>query len=200
MNASELLGPTTGIPWRPVGTLTGAGLLLLAVASTWTTSVVAGTALVLGVAVLAAATAYVLDEAAAEVVDATPTSLRRRSLSRLLVAGVILAAGSLGVVVLALRSDENARLGVLVWLVGCVLAAVATAATLRRHVAEPGDAVGGGLLAVVIVLALLNPLARWVDVFPSGPDERWTRAFVLWDAVGFVSLAVLARATRDPLD
>ena len=200
MNASELLGPTTGIPWRPVATLTGAGLLLLAVPATWTTSVVAGTALVLGVAVLAAATAYVLDEAAAEVVDATPTSLRRRSLSRLLVAGVILAAGSLGVVVLALRSDENARLGVLVWLVGCVLAAVATAATLRRHVAEPGDAVGGGLLAVVIVLALLNPLARWVDVFPSGPDERWARAFVLWDAVGFVSLAVLARATRDPLD
>lgn len=199
MTVSGRLGAAMGIPWRPVVTLTGAGLLLLAVAATWTTSAVAGTTLMLGVALLAAATAYVLDEAAAEAIAATPTSLRRRSLARLLVAVAVLTAGSLGVAVLALRSGVSARMGVVLWLVGCVLVTVAAAAALRRHVAEPGDAVGGGLLTVVVALAILNPLARWVDVFPSEPGQRWLGASVLWAVAGAASVVVLTRATRDPL-
>ena len=200
MTWSGVLGPATGIPWRPVAALTAAGLPLIGIAATWTTSAVAGTALVVGVAALAAATAYVLDEAAAEAVGATPTSLRQRSGGRLLVAGAVLGLGSIGVTVLAVRSGLSARLGVLLWLTGCVLVAVAAAAALRRHVAEPGDAVGGALLTVVLALALVNPLARWVDLFPSEPGERWAGSFVLWGVVGAICLLVLARATRDPLD
>ncbi|WP_256792954.1 hypothetical protein [Terrabacter sp. Ter38] len=200
MNATRTLGPAAGIPWRPVAALTVAGLLLVGVAATWTTSAVAGTTLVVGVAVLAAATAYVLDEAAAEAVGGTPTSLRQRSGARLLVAGGVLVVGTLGVGVLTVRSGVSARFGVMLWLTGCVLVAVASAATLRRHFAEPGDAVGGALLTVVIALAVVNPLSRWVDVFPSEPDARWASSFVLWGGVGALCLAVLTRATRDPLD
>ena len=196
---ARVLGPAAGIPWRPVAALTSVGLLLLGVAATWTTSAVAGTALVVGVAALAAATAYVLDEAAAEAVGAAPTSLWRRSRSRLVVAGGVLVAGLVGVAALAVRSGSSARLGVMVWLTGCVLVAVAAAAALRRHVPEPGDAVGGALLTVVIALAVVNPLWRWVDVFPSEPDARWASSFVLWGVVGAICLVVLARATRDPL-
>jgi hypothetical protein len=196
---SRVLGPAAGIPWRPVAALTSVGLLLLGVAATWTTSAVAGTALVVGVAALAAATAYVLDEAAAEAVGAAPISLRRRSRARLLVAGAVLVAGSMGVAALAVRSGLSARFAVMVWLTGCVLVAVAAAAALRRHVPEPGDAVGGALLTVVIALAVVNPLSRWVDVFPSEPDARWASSFVLWGGVGAICLAVLTRATRDPL-
>ncbi len=199
MISPGILGAATGIPWRPVATLTTAGLVLLGVAATWPTSAVAGSALVLGVAVLAAGTAYVLDEAAAEAVGATPTSLRARSVARLLVAAGVLALGSLGVVVLAITSGLGARLGVMVWLTGCVLVAVAAAAALRRRVAEPGDAVGGAILTVVIGIGLVNPFARWVDVFPSGDGERWAGALLVWGVVGAICLAVLARATRDPL-
>ncbi|KRF42526.1 hypothetical protein ASH01_17030 [Terrabacter sp. Soil811] len=197
---SRVLGPAAGIPWRPVAALTSVGLLLLGVAATWTTSAVAGTALVVGVAALAAATAYVLDEAATEAVAATPTSLGRRTRARLLVVGAVLVVGSIGVAALAVRSGLSARLGVMVWLTGCVFVAVAAAAALRRHVPEPGDAVGGALLTVVIALAVVNPLSRWVDVFPSEPDARWASSFVLWGGVGAVCLAVLTRASRDPLD
>ncbi len=200
MIALGALGPATGIPWRPVTTLTTAGLLLIAVAATWTTSAVAGTAVVVGVAMLAAATAHVLDEAAAEAVAATPTSLRARSLARLRVAAAVLVLGSLGVSVLALASGQSSRLGVMVWLTGCVMIAAAAAAALRRHMAEPGEVVAGAVLLVVIAMAIVNPLARWVDVFPSEPGQRWVGSFMVWGAVGVVCLAVLAHATRDALD
>lgn len=60
------------LPWRPVVSLTGAGLALLAVVAAWPTSGVSRLALILGIGVLAAGTAYLLDEAAAEAVAATP--------------------------------------------------------------------------------------------------------------------------------
>ena len=65
--------------------------------------------------------------------------------------------------------------------------------------AEPGDGVGGALLTVVIALAVVNPLSRWVDVFPSEPDARWAGSLALWGVVGAICLVVLTRATRDPL-
>ena len=199
MTTSGRLGSVAGIPWRPVKTLTGGGLVLIGVAATWTTSVVAGGALVVGVANLAAATAYVLDEAAAEAVAATPTSLRARSGVRALVALAVLGLGTAGLGVLALRSGAGARLGIVLWMAGCVLVAVAAAASLRRRVAEPGEAVAGALLTVVVAVGILNPVARWVDVFPSERGDRWAGACLLWAVVGLICAAVLARATRDPL-
>lgn len=192
-------GVLTGVPWRPVAFLTSAGLILLAVPSTWATSVLARIALPVGLASLAAATAYLLDEAAAEAVAATPTSLRARSLERLRLAGVVLALGVLGIAAGAVRTDSAARLGVVAELAGCMVAAVAAAAALRRRVPEPGEVVGAGVLAVVVPLALVRPLDRWVDLFPTEAGARWPGSFVAWGLVTAAALVTLGRATRDPL-
>lgn len=192
-------GVVTGVPWRPVASLTGSGLLLLAVAATWSTSVLARIALPVGLAALAAATAYLLDEAAAEAVAATPTSLRTRSLARLRLAAVVLVLGVLGIVAVAVRTESTARLGVMAQLAGCIAAAVAVSAALRLRVAEPGDVVGASVLAVVVTLAFVRPLDRWVDLFPTDAGARWPGSFVAWGLVTVAAIATVTRATRDPL-
>jgi hypothetical protein len=88
-----------------------------------------------GVPLLAAAAAYVLDEAADEAVAAAPTSLRARSVTRLVVAAVIVGLGALGLGVVALRSGSGAKAGITVQLVGLALVAVAASAAARRRVA-----------------------------------------------------------------
>ena len=142
-------------------------------AAAWSGSSVAGTAVTVGVPLLAAAAAYVLDEAASEAVAAVPTSLRARSVTRLVVAAVIVGLGALALGAVVLRSGSGAKAGITVQLVGLALVAVAASAAARRRVAEPGEAVGGALLALVLTLALSHPLDRWVSLFPSEPDLRW---------------------------
>ena len=200
MNLPRALASTTGVPWRPVALLTAGGVGLLLVASVWTGGSIARTAVTVGVPLMAAATAYVLDEAASEAVAAVPTSLRARSVTRLVVAAAIVGLGALALGVVALRSGSGAKAGSTVQLVGLALVAVAAAAAARRRVAEPGEAVGGALLALVLTLVLSHPLDRWVSLFPSEPDLRWGVSLALWAAVAVASVAALWVATRDPLD
>ena len=200
MSPARGVRAAAGIPWRPVAGLTAAGTGLLAVAAIWVTSPISGTALTVGVPVLAAATAYLLDEAATEAVAATPTSLRARSGSRLASAVAVLAIGAVGIAALALRSDTSARLGIMLWLTGCALVAVSASAVLRRRVAEPGEAVAGGVIGLVLVLAIVHPLDRWVDLLPTEAGQRWGGSLLVWGAVAMVAVMVLVAATRDPMD
>lgn len=189
-----------GVPWRPVVALTGGGLGLLLAGAVSTGTSVSGTAVTVGVPLLAGGTAYVLDEAAGEAVAAVPTSLRARSVARLVVAAAVVALGALALVGVALRGGSGAKAGITVQLTGLTLAAVAAAATLRRRLAEPGEVVAGGLLGLVLTVTIAHPLQRWVDVFPSEEGQRWAGSLVLWALVAAVSIAGLWAATRDPLD
>ena len=200
MNLPRALGPATGLPWRPVAVLTASGVGLLMVGSLWIGSSLAGTAVTVGVPLLTCGAAYVLDEAASEAVAAVPTSLRARSVARLVVAAVIVALGALALATVSWRSGDGAKAGITVQLAGLALVAVAAAAAMRRRVAEPGEVVGGGLLAAVLALAIAHPLDRWVEVFPSEAGQRWTGPLVLWGVVAAVSIVGLWVATRDPLD
>ena len=201
MNLPRALGPATGVPWRPVAVLTAGGVGLLLVGSVWSGSSVAGTAVTVGVPLLAAATAYVLDEAASEAVAAVPTSLRARSVTRLVVAAVIVGLGALALGVVALRSGSGAKAGITVQLVGLALVAVAASAALRRRVAEPGEAVGGRTARSGPRLSpSRTPSTAGSTLFPSEPDQRWGVSLALWAAVAVASLAGLWVATRDPLD
>ena len=200
MNVPRALGPAIGVPWRPVAALTSGGLGLLLVGAVWTGTSVSATAVTVGVPILAGGTAYVLDEAAGEAVAAVPTSLRARSVARLVVAAGVVALGALALVGVALRGGSGAKAAITVQLTGLTLAAVAAAAALRRRLAEPGEVVAGGLLGLVLTLTVAHPLQRWVDVFPSEAGQRWAGSSVLWALVAAVSVAALWAATRDPLD
>jgi hypothetical protein len=179
--------------------LAGAGLALILVSTLWAGHALAESAVTVGIPLLAAAAAYVLDEAASEAVAAVPITVRARTGSRIIVAVAIVMLGTLGLGAVAMRTT-GVRMGMAVQLAGLALVAVAASAAMRRRFAEPGEAVGGGLLAVVLALTIAQPLGRWVDLFPTEEGQRWAASFVVWGAIAAASLLGLWVATRDPLD
>lgn len=199
MSAARGLALLGTVPWRPVTGLAAAAGLLVAVASVWVTSPVSTFALVLGVAALAASVAHLLDEAAAEAADATPTTLRARTAARTTVAVPLVATGVLGLAPLVIRTGSSAPLAAAVQMAGFSLVALAVAATLRRRVPEPGEVVAGGMVALVLALAVSRPVDRWVDLFAPAGSDRWAGSLVVWTVVGVTSSLVIAYAARDPL-
>ena len=200
MSARRELALLAAVPWRPVGWLASIGVLLLGIASVWVASPVSTFAVTLGVATLAASVAHLLDEAAAEAADATPTTLRARTGTRATAAVAVLAVGVVALAPLALRTGSSASLGVGVQMAGCGLLALTAAATLRHRVPEPGEVVAGCAVALVMVLALGHPLDRWVDLFAPAGGERWAGSLVVWALVGGTSILGLTYATRDPFE
>lgn len=193
------LGLWAAVPWRTVASLTAVGVLLITSASIWATGPLAAIAVTLGLAALTASTSHLLDEAAAEAVDATPTSLRGRTVIRATTSVGVMALGVVAMVPLAIRSSSTAPLAIATQLAGCGLVALAAAAALRHRMPEPGEVVGGGLVALILALTIAHPFDRWVDLFPRVEGDRWAGSFAAWSGLGVASLIVLARATRDPL-
>jgi len=186
-----------GVPWPSVGgaVLAGGVLLVLAVASAG--SAQGETFLAFGFALLAAATAFVLDEPAAAAVDAAPRTLGVRSGVRLAAAAVPLGVGA-SAVPLMLRHAALPASGLLLELVGCLLLSIAGAAILRRAQPTPGDLVASLVGVGVIGLALVEPFARWVTLFHWSASGEG-RASLVWGALCTGCIASVLWATRDLL-
>lgn len=193
-------GVRAALPWRPVLVFTSVGLALLLLAATWPATSVGEAALMLSLAALAGGTAYVLDEAAAEAVGATPLSLRRRTRARLVVVGLPWLVGTAGLGAVAVRGGTAVTLGVVVQLTGCLLLAFGASSVARRTRAEPGELIAGTLAAAIVALGVVNPFAQWVDLFPTREGQRWGSSIVVWSGIALVCIALGVRATRDPLD
>ncbi len=153
-----------------------------------------------GVALLLAATvALALDEAGAALLDASPTSLRRRVAGRLLLCGALVAgawSASLGVV--ALRGGAVPVGALTLELAALSALGLAVAGALRRwhRVAEPALVVGplltGGLLAAA---HLPREVALLVG---SAGSPGWAAAHWRWAALLAVAVVLLQAALTDP--
>ena len=195
----ERRGIVGTVPW-PFVSLTVVGLLLLAVASIWDTAPPSGTCLKWSVAALAAASAFVADDTAAEAVAATPTRLRSRCLARLACAAVGLVVGIAGLAVVLIRSGGLGRAGISAQFVGCLLVTMAATAVVRRRFAEPGEVVGAAMVGLVVALGIPNPFGRWIELFPTESGPHWGDSLAVWSLVLLASTRTLTHATRDPLD
>jgi hypothetical protein len=193
-------GLWAAVPWRPVASLTVVGVLLVVTASIWVTGPLAAITVTVGLGAFTAASAHLLDEPAAEAVDATPTTLRERTLARATTSAGVLALGVTALVPLAIRSGSAAPLAIALQMAGCGLVALASAATLRRRLLEPGEVVGSALVALILALGIVRPFDRWIDLLPRGEGDRWAGSCVAWSVVAVASLVALVSATRDPLD
>ena len=194
----------TALPWIPVATASIAALSVLSMVAAWPDSAFSRVGIGLTLVCLAAAASFILDEPAAAAVDSVPRTLRARTAVRLVCLALPGSTGALGFLVIRERlgSTPDHGLpygGLLLLMAGCLLLGLATASFARRFIPAPGElasSIVAGLLATVIVY---NPLSRWVDIFPLSPQDRWSRAVILWVVVCAVCIVSLARTTRDPL-
>jgi hypothetical protein len=140
---------------------------------------------------------FALDDPAAETVAVSPTSLARRRIHRVGIAGAITAATWLVIAGVVATSDTQRfpTYDVLIEVAALAAIGLATSAIVQRRTQSPGGPTAA--LVVLVGPAFLNGVVfRDVRVFPSlvpGQDlrERW-----IW--LMLAGAAVLVRSSRDP--
>ena len=158
--------------------------------------------LVLAVVLLVAFAALAADEPAAAIVDATPTSLRRRTAARLL---VLLPALGLWLAYTAIQvrrpwfpAAGTAAEMVLIGVGGLLVGIAAATVQRRRGQATPGTSTA---TAVGLLTAALGAFPRHLPLHPSAfpgvPAREWTWALGFWGLVTAFALLALAAATSE---
>ena len=167
-------------------------LLALAVCARHTALVVPLT--YLGMAACGGGAGYVLDEGAAEIADATPTSRPHRLGWRLTVALVPWGIGLAGLALV----DRGPWQSTVTVTLGCVgLGVVATAALRRSGRPAPGDQAGVLALGVILLLVTADPLRRWVSLVPFDVPHAG-RTATAWVLMAGACLTAVAVCERDP--
>jgi len=186
-------------PWPPLlGSATAAAILICIAALAHRTGLAAPTTL-LALAACGAAAAYSLDEEATPVADATPTSRRRRAGWRIPLAVLPMAVAVCGLFTLHRLDPEMKWLRLLPLAGGALAIGIGLAAVLRhRGTAAPGDLAGVVTLVGVVLIVSIDPLRRWVALFPLGDAAHAGRSVALWLAVVGVCAVVTLACTRDP--
>lgn len=185
-----------GVDWRVVlgGAALGATVLLLCLALP-----VEGLPLTyvrLALIALVGATAFVLDEPAAAVVDAVPVPRRRRTAVRLIATLVPLGVWTAAVLGLAVRHPQTPVRGLLVEGAGALAVVLAGAAVLRwTGLREPGEVTATFTGATLLAFLLFDPPPHSVPVFPV--HDGWATSTLLWAGLGLTALIVVAVASGD---
>lgn len=182
------------VPWSLVAA--GSALLVVLIAlveyDPWRLWPLQGIA----VGLLAATTAWCLDEPAAAVVDPSPRGLAWRTAARLPAVALPAAVWTIGC--WSARDSLFGHPGA-VTAQGLAAAAMALAWVTARRTG--GDATPGQRLALVVVpvttaWALVRPAQEWLPVFPYGPDGAdsadWRASVVGWAVLGLAAALVLA--------
>jgi hypothetical protein len=149
--------------------------------------------------VLAAAAAYLFDDAALVLTTVTPVGLWRRRLPRLGWggAGIVVAWTS---VLLLLRWQES--LPPVAWATGevvvlCLVALGASALVAGRGEPEPGSVVGP-VLALLGITAVFAEQVLRTTIFIPWDGSGGTGIRIAWVIAGAIALTVVVGASRDP--
>jgi hypothetical protein len=178
--------------WQPLARVMAAGIAFVFIGSRSGTE---ARLTVAGVGV-AATTAFLLDDSAAETVAASPTPLSARRAQRIAIAAVAVALWwAAATTAAAAQVDGLALAGPTLEVGVLVLVAVGVSAAA----ATMGDRTAGGVTGAVVSVscfALTLLPSRWWLPFPHDPTEPG--ATPRWLALLACSVALLAWTSRDP--
>lgn len=187
------------VPWVPVAGLAAGAALFFGSAIMLRHNGFAVLLAVLALGAGAAAAAFLLDEPALEVADATPASRGRRAVWRVALAPLLAALLGLGLLVLD-RLDPATHWSRL-WVVAAagVLVGVGIASVIKHSGrAAPGESAAVLALAAVALVALANPLQHWVSGLPLGSGPLASRGVTMWVMLGLLGLVAVVALERDP--
>jgi hypothetical protein len=186
-------------PWLAVLASAGPAGALLWLAGLRPHGTLALGAAVLGIALCAACAAFVLDDDALDLADATPTSRGRRAGWR---APIVLAPMAIAVVGLAHldRGDPGVH-----WLrlapaaVGAIASGLALASGLRRAgTANPGDLAAPVAFMATLLVVAVDPLRRWLPLVPLGASAYPMRSALAWTVIAATAITLTVLTARDP--
>jgi hypothetical protein len=188
------------LPLRSAGLLLAGAVALLSATARALDSTATATQVLLGLAVLIAATlALAVDEPAAELLDAAPTAFARRVLRRLAaLAGVALPLWAVGLLLADVRgADVAVGMATLELAALCALSLGAALGLRRwRRLPEPAIVAGPVLLGFLVIADQLPRSLVLMARQPWGPP--WEVAHLRWSAVLLAGLSLLLLGLSDP--
>lgn len=188
------------LPLRAVALLLTATVALLGATAHALDSSATAAHVLLGLAVLIAATlALAVDEPAAELLDAAPTAFAKRVLHRLTAMAVVsLPLWAAGLLLVHLRgADVAVGMATLELAALCALSLSAALGLRRwRRVPEPAMVAGPVLVGFLVITDQLPRSLALMASQPWGPP--WEVAHLRWSAVLLAGLSLLLLGVCDP--
>ena len=188
-------------PWKVLLGGTGLAVILFVIATLTATTSLCWPTCLLGLSTCGATAAYVLDEEAASIADATPASRSRRTCWRLCIVALPAVVATTALARLNSLDPSTHWLRLLPLAAGSIVTGVAVAAALRRAgSATPGDLAGAIALATTVVFVMTDPVRRWVSVAALGDRDAAgvMRSQLLWAGVILAGCGVVLVCSRDP--
>jgi hypothetical protein len=157
-------------------------------------------ATLLGLSSCGAAAAYILDDEAAPISDATPTSRRRRAAWRMPLLAVPGTVALVGLAAMNRLDPTTHWLRLIPFAAGALAVGVGLAAALLRATtsAAPGDLAAAVALGSLVMVVTTDPLRCWATTIPLGYTEHPGRSYLLWLAVITACTALTLACTQDP--
>jgi hypothetical protein len=146
-------------------------------------------------ALLAAASAFTLDEPASSVVDVTPTLPAAQTAARSIALIVPLCGGFFLVLATALHPTTVPTSGMSVALIGNVLLGFTTASVARLRTGEPGVWASAAVVFLLVVPAMYVPVSSRVHTFPS-TSSHGLSSNTWWEIATMTTLLIVAIAGR----
>jgi hypothetical protein len=147
---------------------------------------------------LASAAGFAFDDPAAEVLAASPTTLRQRRTARLALLGAPIVLTWLALVAAqgpASWAEMWALAAMFAGLLGLSLS-IAGVAGRRSTTGRGGIVAGPGLFVLVIASTLIPP--RWRPLPLGDVPGGWTPIYVRWSAAAAIGLLVFLWSSQDP--
>ena len=183
--------------WGPLLAATGAITFVGITLRPWSGDPLSLSVVRLAVGLAAAAAAFALDDRAGETIAASPTTLRQRQATRivLVVAAVTVVAGGACLALATIAGTSDVAAGrMLLEASGMVLAAAACGVTLGGD--RGASVFAGGLLAAILVQQRFPDYA----LFALAPgDAAWARSSIAWLVIALTGTLTLAGQSQDPV-
>jgi hypothetical protein len=186
-------GLTDGAGWSGIAGLTACAVAVGASGVTLAHYPVGRPLLTTAFALLAAASAFALDEPASVVVDVTPSAPAAQTAARA-VALTVPLCGGLALVLAAAPTVPAAGMGLA--LAGNLLPGFGIATVARLRTGEPGVWASSAAVFVLTVPSMYGPLGRRIHMFPEAPGSNGLSSNTWWWLAGSASLLAITIAAR----
>jgi hypothetical protein len=181
------------VPWIEVGAASTPAVALVVAAFVLDHRAFAGSMLRAGVLLWAVTAAFLLDEPAAQAVDAAPRSPRWWFCARVVGLVPVLVTPCAVLWLWAARHETERSGATAMAAVALALVVFAMAAVVRHYGrATPGDVIAGVTGVAIIALVLFQPEVGGVPMLPGTPSGHPAGTLGLWTAVGVASIGIAA--------
>ena len=188
---AELVYARAATSWAMLGITLALIVTLLTIVARWPYTMwpLHGAA----IGLIAATSAWAVDETTATIVDIAPRPMWWRSAVRAFTPLILAVAWTATHFVIRNRLPDQLDLFVLQGVAAAALGFAAGITLRSRGRSEPGQWIASFVCPLTLGVALAKPLNDHAPLFPVWPHDNWTRSTIMWAAAALSAVLVVGR-------